>query len=236
MSREIKKDYNDLGDFLREYNLKHLSANDKFILFVSKTHKKYFSYLTFIAEIQNYLNKSEFDYIISDKELNFIKESCSDTGNSFFLAFHGSYKASKLILRSSIETFIKGYFLSFISNIDEETSIFEMFKKVKSLPISDIEPNKKLINSIHNKYKLLCRDVHTATEVNMANISALNYFPNFNERKANDLSLLITELTSEYITLLCLKYNKQFHKFHYENKKIILNSVKKSNKPKINNI
>lgn len=71
MSREIKKDYNDLGDFLREYNLKHLSANDKFILFVSKTHKKYFSYLTFIAEIQNYLNKSEFDYIISDKELNF---------------------------------------------------------------------------------------------------------------------------------------------------------------------
>lgn len=236
MSREIKKDFEDLVKFVKDYNLKHLSENNEFKFFVSKTHKKYFSYLTLIAELQNYLNTTEFDYNIIEKEFNFLKESCSDTGNSFFLAFHGSYKASKLILRSSIETFIKGFFLSFIIDIDEETSIFEMFRKVRALPFSNLEPNKSLLNSIHNKYKLLCRDVHTATDVNMANISALNYFPNFDEDEANNLSSLITELISEYITLLCIKYNNQFHVFHYENKKIILNSVKKAYKPTINNI
>ena len=236
MSREVKKDFENLNEFIQNYNLEHLLKNQEFILFVSKTHKKYFSYLTFIAEIQDYVNLDEHKHIVNEKDLSFLKESCSDSGNSLFLAFHGSYKASKLILRSSIETFIKGFYLSFINNIDEETSIYEIFRAVKALPFSNIEPNKTILTSIHNKYKLLCRDVHTATEINMSNISALNYFPNFNAEQAQNLSVSIIELISEYITLLSIKYNSQFHIFHYENKKIILSSVKKNHKPIINNI
>ena len=39
-----------------------------------------------------------------------------------------------------------------------------------------------------------------------------------------------------YLTLLLLKYNKQFHKFDYRNKDIIMESIPKKYRPIINNI
>ena len=77
MSREIKKDFENLVEFVKSYDLKHLPENERFIFFVSKTHKKYFSYLTMIAELQNFINTTEFEYNINDKEFNFLKESWS---------------------------------------------------------------------------------------------------------------------------------------------------------------
>ncbi len=236
MSREVKQDFVHLVTFIETYNLKHLVSDSDFLKFISKSHKKYFSYLTFIAELQAYADIPGYTYTLSEKEFNFLKESCSDIGNTLFISLHGSYKGSKLILRSSIETFVKGFYKNFISDIDEETSVFKIFQNVKALPYNNLNPQKQLINIIHGIYKQLCLDVHTASAINMANISALNYFPSFDDDEANSVADLLIKLTSCYLTLLSLKFNEQYHQFHFKNKAIIIDSIPKKYRSNIHNL
>jgi len=236
MSRETQKDLTNLIAFINDYKLSHLLPHDLFKAFISQQHKKYFSYLTFIADLQNFINDSSFNSLINEKQFSFIKESCSDVGIAFFSTFHGSYKSSKLLLRSSIETFLKGYCLDELPNIDTETSMFALFANVKALNTFQTEPSKKIINLIHQKYKLLCADVHTATNLNMANISALNYFPTYDNSDAQKISSFCLSLIPCYLTLMCLKYNNQYHRFHYKNKEIIIKSIPKEYRPAIHNI
>lgn len=236
MSREINLDFQELREFLNGYDLSLLLANNEFLTFISQQHKKFFSYLTAIAEFQNYVNISDFKTPLLESQFSFIKESCSDSGIAFFSSFHGSYKASKLIMRSSIETFLKGFNLDELPGLNEETSMYELFRHVKSLNFYSSEPQKSIINSIHHSYKKLCADVHTASEVNMANISALNYFPSFEESQAKIVANYSLSLIPNYLTLLCLKYNEQFHHFHYNNTKIIMLAIPKGYRPRINNV
>lgn len=236
MSREVLADFQELLEFLKRYDLSQLMANSEFNKFISQQHKKFYSYLTAIAEFQNYIDDNNFSTPIQSNQFSFIKESCSDSGIAFFSSFHGSYKASKLVIRSSIETFLKGFNLDEIQDLDEETSMYELFRKVKSLNFFSSEPQKSIINSIHDSYKKLCADVHTATVINMANISALNYFPSFDETQARIVVNYILSLIPNYLILLCLKYNEQFHHFHYNNRKLILLAIPKEFRPKINNI
>jgi len=213
MPREIKQDLWELRSFLNNYSLSDLLKNDSFNSFISQQHKKYFSYLTFIAELQNIVDNDSFDNILLKSQFFFIKESCSDVGIAFFSTFHGSYKASKFLLRSSIETFLKGFCLDDLPDIDKETSIFELFKKIKKLKFFNKEPSKKIIETIYQNYKSLCEDAHTAMDINMAKISALNYFPTFEKAEAQKVSDFSLKLIPNYLLLLSLKYNRQFHYF-----------------------
>ena len=235
MSREIKQDFNKLVQFISQYNLLALESNKDFLEILNKQQKKYFAYLTYIAEIQNYVGDMSFSPSISHTQFSYVKESCSDVGLALFMSFNGGYKASKLLLRSSIETFLKGFTLDSLPTISEETSMYELFKQVRSLPFFNNDVNKKIINHIHNKYKLLCKDVHTATNINMANISSLNYFPSFNKTNADQISDFTLGLISDYLSLLILKYNSQYHKMHYKNKAIIIDTIPKKIRPLINN-
>jgi len=235
MSREITTDFNLFFEFLVSYKLSHLKENENFKKYVSQVHKKYFSYLTLIGELQGYVDQ-ELTPKLTAEQYSFLKESCSDLGNAIFISFHGSYKASKLVLRSSIETFLKGFTKDVVPDIDEETSMYEFFIKIKALTFFQNEPAKELLSSIHSKYKLLCKDVHTANDINMAHISAMNYFPSYIESDAQKISELTLILIPNYLNLLCLKYNDQYHKFHYKNKGIIIKSISKKNRQKINNI
>ncbi len=235
MSRDIKKDFQDLQKFISEYKLSELIVNDKFTNILSQQHKRYFAYLTLVGEIQISLNKVESNKLTT-KQFNFIKESCSDFGTALFTLLHGAYKASKLLLRSSIETFLKGFNLDAIPDIDEEISVFELFTKVKSLDFYDSEPKKSLINQIHTKYKILCKDVHTTSDVNMANISSLNFFPKFLIEEANKFNATATKLIECYVTLFCLKHNDFYHQIHFKNKLIVRKSIPNDYKELVNNL
>jgi hypothetical protein len=236
MSREIKIDYLTLESFISEYKISHLLTNADFKVFISQQHKKYYAYLSFIAELQNYAGKRKYSQNISRKQFDFIKESCSDIGIAYFSTFHGGYKAAKLLLRSSIETFLKGFCLDDIKDIDKETSIFNLFKKAKALKYFSSDPEKILFSEIHQQYKTLCLDVHTATHLNMANVSALNYFPAYENSDAQKVSKTIMKLVPNYISLLSLKFNEQYHSFHYKNKQIIIGSIPIKLRPLVNNI
>ncbi|PJI18742.1 hypothetical protein CTM53_08880 [Prevotella intermedia] len=237
MSRDIKSDFENLLNFIKAYNLENLTIDKNFINAVTQQHKKYYAYLVYIAEIQDYVEKSEFSNIFKKEQFLYIKESCSDIGSSFFSTFHGSYKSSKLLLRSSIETFFKGFCKDELVNIDKETSMYCMFDNIKKIDFFSKNPQMlELFNKIHQEYKSLCGDVHTATVRNMANISALNYFPTFNKSESETVCNYTLKLIPCYLTLLLQKYNEQFHKFHYNNKEIIMESIQRKYRPLINNI
>lgn len=165
MSREVKADYDILIDFIKNYSIEDIVCND-FEKSLSAFHKKYYAYLTLIGEIQNNILE-EFLNNLTTEQFNYLTESCSDIGTSFFNLFHGAYKSSKLILRSSIETFIKGFTKDEYSDVTNETSLYEVFRVVKTLPFFQSAVPKELIENIHNIYKQLCADVHTAHESHM---------------------------------------------------------------------
>lgn len=236
MSREIPDDFANLAGFFKGYNLTHLVSDPSFIRILSQQHKKYFSYLTFVAELTHLSNDRNLEPHISKKQIDFITESCSDVGSTIFIMSHGAYKAARLTLRSSIETFNKGFNLDLIANLDEEKSVFTIFDKIKDLDSFKNDPNKLIIDSIHQDYKELCEDVHTATRLNMQHITALKYFPTFDIKEANELSNLLMRLVSSYNSLIAIKYNHHFHKMHHRNKENIIETIPRRLRPLIQGI
>lgn len=233
MSREIKADFINLKEFIGSYSIENILEAD-FTQIMSQFHKKYYAYLTLVSEIQ--ANKdNELLTSMTEEQVLFISESCSDIGTSFFNLFHGAYKSSKLILRSSIETFIKGFTKDVYDNVTSESSLFEIFRVVKSLSFFQDDTSKLLINNIHSIYKELCADVHTAQETNMEGVSALNHFPTFSKEESKKITNNATNLICDYVTLICLKYNKFYHSIHYKNTEIIKCGIEKKYRPLINN-
>lgn len=230
MSREIAADYNSLKVFLESYRLLHIEDHD-FVILSKQLQKKYFAFITFIGEI-NDLNTVNSN-IIKD-ELLYLNECCSDLGSAFFTSIHGTYKPSKLILRSSIETFTKGYFADEFPDILTEKSMYVLFDKVKKSTILLTTDYMNHYNIIHDKYKLLCADTHTADERNMGKIDKLGVFPYFDKSEFMNISSIFTVLVKEYLFLLCIKHNVSFHKMDYRNKDIILNQLSKQHRAIIN--
>lgn len=236
MSREITQDFSNLVEFIKGYNLQALSGNTDFLRILSQQHKKFFSYLTCIAELIPLAKDNTLSPTISDNQLDFITESCSDIGSALFVMTHGAYKASKMMLRSSIETFHKGFNLDSIPDLDQEKSVFNIFDRVKALPFFANEPQRSLFDTIHQDYKLLCQDTHTAADINMQHITALKYFPTFSINDATQLSDILMRLVSSYNTLICLKYNEHFQKMHHRNKENIIENIPKPFRPLIHGV
>lgn len=235
MSREITADFHQLIIFLSNYKLASLVKNQKYLEVISKQHKKYYALLIFYVELTSLNNRSILPYI-SAKQKAFYLEVCSDIGNALFLMTHGAYKASRLMLRSSIETFLKGFMHDKIANIDRETNMFSFFNTIKKDNLFKQEPNKKIINSIHQIYKELCKDTHTATTNNMAGMSSLQYFPTFLLKIADSNSNVLIKLVTNYLVLMCLKYNSIFHKMHFRNKEIIIKTIPREYRKLIQNL
>ncbi len=236
MAREIKNDYDRILSFIKEYELKQLLSNADYKSSISKFHKKYFSYLTLIAELNSLVKSKLYITNITESQNIYFKESCSDIGTSFFLLFHGSYKGSKMLLRSSIETFLKAFCSDFIVGILNEKSMFEFFNKIKNTPFFKKRTNKKLLNELHSIYKSLCRDVHTAEESNMSNVSAMESFPIYSKTEAKFVCDFALKLVTIYVTLICIKYNDFYHQIYYKNKDIIKHSFDRTAKPIIYNL
>ena len=103
MPRDTRVDLQQLLTFIDSYNLSHLIKDNDFILSIKQQHKKYYSYLTYIAEIQQYINDSNSGVIFRNDQYPFLKESCSDIGIAFFSSFHGNYKTIQFLCQRSIK-------------------------------------------------------------------------------------------------------------------------------------
>lgn len=226
MSRIVKKDFEELVNYIENFNLKSLLNESGYSAHISSYHKKYFSFFVLTTELEN---------SIPEKEYLYLKEANSDLVTSLFHLMTGNYKSCKLLIRSSIECFLKGFALSFIPDINQEKSVYELFDKIKALSYFEKEPFKSEFKNVHNLYKLLCKDVHTAEKVNMADINSLDFFPKYSKRKANQIIDVILKLIPTYCFLLANKYNNEFHKIHHSHKDLIISSIEKKLRPIIMN-
>ena len=232
MSREVKNDFNALKKFINEYTLDSFEKDSKLVEYLSQMHKKYYSFMALIYELKELKNP----IIIEGKQSDFLLETVSDIGNSIFLSINGAYKPSRLILRSSIETFSKGFVIDSISDIDQEKRIYQMFDNIKALPFFTTEPNRSILGDLLTIYSELSKDIHTANKDNMQHTSSLNYFPTKSKTSLESISKINNKIISSFITLLCLKFNKEFHTIHHTNKQIIIDNIPKKYRKLIMNI
>jgi hypothetical protein len=235
MSRELSADLEQLVSFIKNYNLESLAEDKAILPIVSKIHKKYFSLLALLVELNSQDIKNN-GFNNNDDCKNYLFESLSDLGNSFFLTFNGGYKASRLMLRSSIETFVKGISVEQLPNITSEKRVFKIFEEVSKVSLFSNEPLKSCFDDIKKQYSDLCEDTHTARKSNMQHISALNYFPTQDIASARKVSDIFVSLTQSYIFIISMKFNQEFHQIHHANKSNIIKAIKKSNRPVVLNL
>lgn len=220
--RVVKEDFEELKKYIENFNIKTLLKDEDYINFISTCHKKYYSF--FVTTI-------EYESCYNDAQYNFLKEANSDLATSLFHIMTGSYKSGRLLLRSSIECYLKSLTMDWLPDIEKEKSVYEIFNKIKELDYFKSEPQKSQFINIHRIYKELCKDVHAADKVNMAQIDALDLLPSYSKKKANKICDIYLDLIPAYIFLISDKFNAKYHKIHHINKEIILMGINKELRP-----
>ena len=231
----IHEDLHKLCTSLKDYSLSDVLEIDDAKKLLSSFHKKYFAYLVLIEEIHHKIEQKDEGLIMSKEQYEYLQESCSDVGQAFFLIFHGCYKGAKLLLRSSIENFLKGSCLDEDKSLPSTKSVYEVFDKSRATGTFK-ETKASLHAQLHNEYALLCQDVHTADVSHMASITALNHFPSFLKEDAGNISKMVQKIIPIYITTIALKYNSAYHSMSYNYKEITNNEIINEYKKEVHNI
>lgn len=230
MPRLIKSDFNGLIDFLKSYTLSELCTDKNFVKFLSTLHKKFYAYLILVEELRQYIANASKQPLLSKFQFAFLQESVSECGQALFLSINGCYKGARLLLRSSIENFLKGFSLDEVPAIITEKSVYQVFDDADSVVIFK---NTDIKADLHSIYSLLCQDVHTADVNHMTGVTALKYFPYYDINDADKLSNIYIQLLPLFISALCIKYRDCYHSIGYENKEIITQSQLKKYKTMI---
>lgn len=227
MTREARDDFQRLREFVGSYSLTHLGSNIAFNKQLQGIHNNYLSVLTFFSELKH-LNKHNkvSEYNLSDNFFDYLMEFTSDIGNAIFSWIHGAYKPSKVMMRCSIENFIRAIGSLEDLGVLSETNVFRLFEiadKISLFTGSEIRKNR--YESIHSYYKTLCADVHTASNKHMVHIDALKYFPHYDTSSANVIAKTIINIENICLSLLSLNFKDTFHKMHHRNKENIICSL-----------
>lgn len=231
MSREISKDYGSLEVFVGDFNLSNIANEDDFNRKMKPMHKKLFSFMTFVAEIEQKNNEL---HILTDESLNYLKESVSDMGQALFCWIQGAYKPANLILRSSIETFVKAIAGQEKTEIFSEKSMYRVFELAQDTSFFSSQYCQVFFGSIHSAYKDLCKIAHTANFANMAHISALKTFPLFSAEAAQSFSRDFIKISTMILSVIYVNFFKFIHTMHHKNQLNFFSSIPKATKREIN--
>lgn len=235
MPRIISDDFKELCKFIENYRISDVVADKEAKELLSACHKKYYAFLILIEVMREFVDNHKLDPELSSQQFKFMQEACSDMGQAFFLTINGCYKGAKLLLRSSIENFLKGTCMDEILDIISTKSVYEVFDIALTTTVFAAE-KKELHDRLHDIYGLLCQDVHTASEKNMASITALNHFPIFVKEECSEVQRHVQTLVNIYITCIALKYNELYHKIDIINKEVLNKEVIKKYKKTVQNI
>ncbi len=227
MSRDVKDDFEKLVKFVGEYQLTNSLAKEKFIDLLSAQHKRYYALLTCIEEfsfqqIAPIPSSSPKCTERNEEFYDILIESISDMGNSLFAWIHGGYKMSSVILRSSVENFLKAVGIIECQDINKIKNVYEVIDKAESISFYTNEVNKLFFNNLKLIYTELSGVVHTATIKQMEHLSALDYFPHFDHSKAEKAATRFTKVANSYLATLCLMFKECYLCMHFRNRDIIL--------------
>lgn len=231
MSREIVQDYNTLEEFIKNFSLVSILKNPELKEIMKPMHKKLFALMTFVAEVE-YKN-AELNILSSDG-LNYLKESISDMGQALFCWIQGAYKPSNLILRSSIETFVRAIAGQENLGAFSEKSAYQLFELAKKTSYFNSELCKSFFETIYSKYKDLCEIVHTGSSANMTHISALKTFPNFSSMQAQSVCRDFILISTVMLSVIYINFSKFIHSMHHKNQNNFFRAIPRLTKRKIN--
>lgn len=233
MSREQKSDYDKLISYIENYTIKHNTKNTNYSSSLQKMHKTYFSLLQWHAEL-TFREVDFLTYINNDKAVYIrLLESMSDIGAALFNWINGCYKVTQIMLRVSVENFIRA--IGSIENITamSEKSVYKVFENASKLNIFSNKNTVHSFNCLHADYGALCEYIHTNDHENMELVSSLANFPKFSEEQSKPSEINFIKIIQNFLIILCTCFNAFYHKMHHKNKSIIIESVPRKNRPHI---
>lgn len=238
MTRLVQKDFAAFRDFICNYNLQALNGNEEFWQIYKSSHTMLYGIMALISELNYIIEEKEAcgdddkKVDILDIEVEYLKECFSDLSSTIFISVHGAYKGARLLLRSSIEMFLRGMFSKEVPEIQTEKNLYRVFESIKKAPsIVKDESYKIHFDEIHQIYAELCAHAHIASKLQMEEIYALNLFPKFETDDLKNFSSTFKILVRDYIFMICHRFNKEFHTIHFENRQAILDCLNRKEKP-----
>lgn len=234
MTRECKQDFLMLKQYIASYSISSNLAREPYLLNARKMHKAYFSLVNWQVEFHHQISFFSSKYSGNQEILLRLTESISDIGSSKFNWLNGSYKASRVMLRSSIENFVRA-----VSAIDyeeqlKEKNVHKLFKKASNCDIFNSSTAiTDSFQDLHSMYKELCEDTHTASRKNMENITSLADYPKYIEEKSTSTGRVFIKVVKSILIILCICFNDLYHKMHHKNKENVLSPLPKNIRPLI---
>lgn len=227
MTREIAEDFAILETFIGGFNLSNIASNAEIIGKMKPMHKKLFALMTFVAEVDH---KNQDSNILSPRSLNYLKESVSDMGQALFCWIQGAYKPANLILRSSIETFVRATAGQENNDIFSEKNMYRVFELAHVTSYFNSEMCNDFLSSIHSTYKELCIIAHTGSFASMAHISALKTFPFFSKKEAQLVYRDFVKISTMMLSIVYVIFFKFIHTMHPHNQLNFLCAIAKNYK------
>lgn len=222
MSREVSIDSKKLVEFFKNYNIESQFLNTLFETELKSMHKKIYGFLLFVMEVE-YQNSQES--FIEEKSLFYLKESSSDMMQALFCWVNGAYKPAELMLRSSIETYLKAVIGNTFEEIYNEKSMYKIFDlaKVHSFFSSDI--SNKSFATIHNNYKILCMTAHTADINKLSSLTTMRLLPMFNGKQSKAYTKLFINTLDAMLASLFNNYYSKVYSMHPMNLSAFVSTI-----------
>lgn len=218
MNRQTKSDFDLFKRFFYNYNLDKLKDQEYLWDLYKQSHKYLYAIMIFMAELDLLNEQVEIDKTkfrigneFFQEEFPYLKECCSDLASALFISVHGVYKGTRILMRSSIEMFLRGMFSMEFHNIKNEKNLYKIFRIIcESEFINRKEIIKEHFFNIHDIYKQLCQYSHTASFIHMDHITSLDLFPKYDHRLLKGVAKEYNTLIQNYLFLLVIRFKKYF--------------------------
>ncbi|CAA0101031.1 Uncharacterised protein [Halioglobus japonicus] len=229
MTRECATDFERLESYLGNFSLSQNLCDPNYLASIKLMHKCYFSVLSWNAELIH--RKEVFlesEARCSDDIILRISEAVSDLGSSFFNWSSGNYKASRIMLRVSIENFLRALGGIEESGLLTEKNVFTLMQTALKLDIFKKTPFvQKCVSQLRGDYGLLCMDAHTATSQNMEQLTSLADIPMFDTVRAKACSDIFMRISKNMTVIFCILFDTFFRSMHHRNRDNVLNGLDK---------
>ncbi len=226
MAREITSDFIELESYIKAYELKY---SEDFLVLLKLMHKKMYAYLTFLSE-------SEYKNHIDDSSLVYLNECGSDLAQGMICWTHGLYKPANLMLRSSIETYIKGIVAIEDKSILTEKSMYKVFEMAEEASCFKDKLGAKNFQVLRQNYGELCITAHSADLSSLNPITVIKMLPAFDEQVAERYTVQFVRIVESMLAVFLNHFYSFVWKMHHKNLTNFLSTISKQTKREVNDI
>ncbi|MDM5114286.1 hypothetical protein [Aeromonas salmonicida] len=239
MSRMIANDFDRLLAYIKQYSISTEIQNKSLETELKKGHKVYLCLLSLWYSVECLHRESQMslcDKSISDVlTMNYMEEAISDIGSAFSCCIHGNYKPAFMLLRSSIENYLRFISCEFNHEAKTTTVINNLFEIAKETPVFENQ-NRDNFNQLRQVYGELCAYTHTASLNHMTRIHAISHFPRFDREKLVEWNQKALVISNIILHSTLLSNRKIYTNAHYKIKEILEEMLPKTLCRKLNGV